>query len=212
MAQYQASNRRQNNKITRLMIKIGILGDIGSGKSYVAKNFGYPVFNADQEVAKIYKKNRKIFKKLKKILPKYFIYFPINKNDVTKAILANKNNLNKIIQVVHLEVRIKLKKFLKKNNKKEIIILDIPLLLENKLNNKKDILIFVQSKKNEILKRLKRRKNFNKELIKKFRNIQLPLDIKKKRSHFIIKNDFTNKTRKREPYSIFKNKFKKKLF
>ena len=35
------------------MIRIGILGDIGSGKSYIAKNFGYPVFNADEEVAKI---------------------------------------------------------------------------------------------------------------------------------------------------------------
>ena len=51
------------------MIKIGILGDIGSGKSYVAKNFGYPVFNADHEVSKLYKKDRKIFVKLKKILP-----------------------------------------------------------------------------------------------------------------------------------------------
>ena len=40
------------------MIKIGILGDIGSGKSYVAKQFGCPVFDADAEVAKIYKKNR----------------------------------------------------------------------------------------------------------------------------------------------------------
>ena len=38
------------------MIRIGILGDIGSGKSYVAKSFGYPVFNADSEVAKLYKK------------------------------------------------------------------------------------------------------------------------------------------------------------
>ena len=53
------------------MIKIGILGDIGSGKSYVAKNFGYPVCNADVEVGKIYKKYRKIFNKLKKVLPKY---------------------------------------------------------------------------------------------------------------------------------------------
>ena len=44
------------------MIKIGILGDIGSGKSYVAQNFGYPVFNADSEVAKLYKKDKKIFK------------------------------------------------------------------------------------------------------------------------------------------------------
>jgi dephospho-CoA kinase len=49
------------------MIRIGILGDIGSGKSYVAKNFGYPVFNADFEVGKLYKKERKIYKKIKKL-------------------------------------------------------------------------------------------------------------------------------------------------
>ena len=52
------------------MIRIGILGDIGSGKSHVAKNFGYPVFNADEEVNKIYKKDKKIYVKLKKSLPK----------------------------------------------------------------------------------------------------------------------------------------------
>ena len=53
------------------MIRIGILGDIGSGKTYVAKNFGYPVFDADHEVSKIYKKDKKIFKKLNEKLPKY---------------------------------------------------------------------------------------------------------------------------------------------
>ena len=57
------------------MIKIGILGDIGSGKSYVAKSFGYPVFNADAEVGKLYKKDKKIFNKLKKVLPKYILSF-----------------------------------------------------------------------------------------------------------------------------------------
>ena len=57
------------------MIKIGILGDIGSGKSFVAKQFGYPVFNADKEVAKIYKNDKNCFKKLKKIFPNiYFIF------------------------------------------------------------------------------------------------------------------------------------------
>ena len=68
------------------MIKIGILGDIGSGKSYVAKNFGYPVFNADAEVGKLYKRDRKIFNKLKKALPKYFHSFPIEKKEVSNAI------------------------------------------------------------------------------------------------------------------------------
>ena len=45
------------------MIRIGILGKIGSGKSYAAKNFGYPVFNADLEVSKLYKKDKKIYRK-----------------------------------------------------------------------------------------------------------------------------------------------------
>jgi dephospho-CoA kinase len=176
------------------MIKIGILGDIGSGKSYVAKNFGYPVFNADVEVSKLYKREKKIFNKLKKILPKYIHSFPINKNEICDAILANNFNLKKIIKIVHFEIRKKMNIFLKKNINKRIVILDIPLLLENKINKKNDILIFVQSKKIDIFKRLKKRKNFNLKLLKKFKNIQLPLDYKKKKSHFVIKNNFVNKS------------------
>ena len=93
------------------MIKIGVLGDIGSGKSYVAKNFGYPVFNADVEVGKLYKKERKIFNKLKKVLPKFFRSFPINKKEISDAILANESNLRKIITIVHLEIRKKMNIF-----------------------------------------------------------------------------------------------------
>ena len=100
------------------MIRIGILGNIGSGKSYVAKKFGYPVFNADLEVSKLYKKNKKIYKKLNKKLPEFITSFPIKKNEITKAILSNKDNLKKIIVIVHLEVRKILKIFLQKNKNK----------------------------------------------------------------------------------------------
>jgi len=179
------------------MIKIGILGDIGSGKSYVARNFGYPIFDADYEVKKIYLSDKRIFGKLKKALPKYIFSFPINKNEISNAILFNKSNLKKIVTIVHSEIRKKMKIFLKKNVDKKIIILDIPLLLENKINKQKDILVFVDSKKTEILKRLKKRKNFNPYLLKKFKNIQLPIDYKRKKSQFVIKNNFTNKSVKR---------------
>ena len=135
------------------MIKIGILGDIGSGKSFVAKSFGYPIFDADAEVAKIYQKDKKIFRKLKKKLPKFFTSFPINKKDVTEAIMHNKTNLNKIVSIIHREIRRKLSKFLKKNEKQKVLILDIPLFLENRINKKDDVLIFVDAKKTEILKR-----------------------------------------------------------
>ena len=186
------------------MIKIGILGDIGSGKSYVAKNFGYPVFNADIEVGNLYKKNKKIFNKLKKILPKYIYSFPTKKNEISNAILANESNLKKIVTIVHLEIRKKMNIFLKKNENKKIVILDIPLLLENKINKKKDILIFIQSNKSQIFKRLKKRKNFNNQLLKKFKKLQFSLKYKKKISKFIIKNNFTNKFIQKDIKSILK--------
>jgi len=176
------------------MIKIGILGDIGSGKSYVAKNFGYPVFNADHEVAKLYQQNKNIFYKLKVKLPKYIHSFPIEKKEILNAILSNKNNLNKIVKIVHFEIKKKLNNFLKKNKDKKIIILDIPLLLESKINKKEDVLVYVQSKKSLISKNLKKRKNFNQKLLKKFKEIQLPISYKRKKSNFIIKNNFTKRS------------------
>ena len=180
------------------MIRIGILGDIGSGKSYVSTKFGYPVFNADNVVSELYRKDKKIFRKLNKVLPKHIDSFPINKKQIIDAILANKKNLKKIVSVVHLEIRKRMNIFLKKNKKSKIIILDIPLLLENKLNKKKDILVFVQSNKNYVLNRLKKRKNFNLKILKRFKKIQLPLDYKKKKSHFIVNNNFT-------PFSVKKD-------
>ena len=128
------------------MIKIAVVGDIGSGKSHIAKLFGYPVFNADLEVADIYKTNKNCFKKLKKNLPKFFSVFPANKIQIIKAIEDSEKNLKKITKIIHPEIRKKLSTFLKKNKKRKAIILDIPLLLENKLNQKSDIIVFVQSK------------------------------------------------------------------
>jgi len=172
------------------MIRLAIVGDIGSGKSYVAKQFGYPVFNADAEVAKLYRKSRKCYKKLKKALPKYIISFPVNKKEISKAIMANQNNLKKVVKVIHPEVRFNMNKFIKKNKYKKIVVLDIPLLMENKINKRNDILIFVDAKKKEINKRLNKKKNL--KIIEKLKKLQLPLEIKKKKSDFIIKNNFTN--------------------
>jgi dephospho-CoA kinase len=94
------------------MIKIAVVGDIGSGKSHIAKLFGHPVFNADQEVASIYKKNKSCFKRLKKNLPKYFSVFPANKIQIIKAIEDSEKNLEKITKIIHPEVRKKLSIFL----------------------------------------------------------------------------------------------------
>ena len=108
------------------MIRIAIVGNIGSGKSYVAKLLGFPVFNADTEVVKIYKDNYKCFKQLKKKIPKFIKSYPIRKSEISKAIYANKNNLKKITKTVHPIVRSNMLSFIKKNKKKNAVVLDIP--------------------------------------------------------------------------------------
>ena len=162
------------------MIRIALVGSIGSGKTFISNLFGYPVFNADETVSKIYSNNKKIFYKLKKRLPKFFTDPPIKKEELIKAIVKNKKNLNIISKIVHPEVRKDLQKFIKKHNKKKAIILDIPLLLENKLNKKKDVIIFVQSSNKEVLKRLKKRKNFNNLVFQQLKKNSIISGYKKK--------------------------------
>ena len=187
------------------MIKIGITGDIGSGKSFVANQFGYPVFNADKEVKKIYKNSKNRFIELKKNLPKFITSYPIKKKDLKKAILENKNNLKKIEKIVHPEVQKSMKKFIKTNKNKKILVFDIPLLMENKIYKKNYILVYVDAKKKDINKKLRKRKNYDQKIIKKLRKLQLPLEIKKKKSDYLIKNDFKRLNLKKS-VKILKNK------
>ncbi len=172
------------------MIKIAVLGDIGAGKSFVSKQFNCPLFNADKEVAKIYKYDRSCYLKIKKALPKYIISDHLDKKFLLKAVLDSKNNLKKISKIVHPIVRTRMNKFLSKNRTKKLVVLDIPLYLENKLNKKGDVLIFVDAKRKDIQKRLKNRKYFSEKIYKKLKSLHLPLSKKRKLSNFVIKNTF----------------------
>ena len=186
------------------MIRIAILGDIDSGKSYVAKQFGYPVFNADVEVVKLYKKSKKCYRKLKKALPNYITSFPVKKNSLSDAVISDQKNIKKITKIVHPEIRLKMNNFIKKNRNKKFVVLDIPLLMENKINRKNDVLIFVDASKKEIHKRLRKRSNFNPEILKKLKKLQLSIETKKKKSNFVIKNNFKNKSLKKNVKKVIK--------
>ncbi len=187
------------------MIKIAIVGNIGSGKSYISRLFSCPVFNADKEVARIYKTEKDCFYKLKKKLPNYFSRFPIQKDELINCILDKKNNLKKITKIIHPIIRKKLLKFLKNKKKNKFVVLDVPLYLENKLNSQKDVIIFIESKRSEIEKRLIKRKNFNRQLFNRFKKIQLSIEKKKKKANYVIKNDFSKKTAQKYVKSILKN-------
>ena len=179
------------------MIRIALVGGIGSGKTYISRLLGLPLFNADYEVSKIYRNDKKCFRKIKRQFPKINFSYPLKKKQLIGCILSNPTNLKKLSKIVHPIVRKKLSLFLNKNRYKKIVVLDIPLYFENKINLKNDIVIFVHAKDKEIKKRLLKREDYNSKLLRIFKKFQLPLDVKKRRSNFIIKNNFSNNSAKK---------------
>ena len=180
------------------MKRIAIVGEIGSGKTFAAKLFGLPTFNADNEVNKIYNKNRVAYKKLKKKLPKFISSFPIKKNELSNAVNKNTENLKIITKIVHPLVRQRMNFFLRKNKKKRAVILDIPLYFENKINKRDDVVIFIEASKKKINKALKKRQWTNTKLLKKLGILQISKNVKKRRSDHVIKNDFKSENMKKK--------------
>ena len=138
-------------------------------------------------------------------MPEFVNKFPIKKKQLIKAISANKNNLNKIASVVHPLVRDKMRVFLKKNQNEDMVIQDIPLLIENKLNKKKDILIYVKSDKKKIIRRLKKRPNFNEKVLRRLKENQSLISKKKRLADYIVDNNDSIKVMKKK-IRFIKNK------
>ena len=183
------------------MIRVCLMGTIGSGKSFISKLFNCPVFNADKEVNNIYKNNKDCFIKLKKKIPKFIKSFPIRKSELKNAISADSKNLKLISLIVHPIVRSNLRNFLQKKKNSKMIVLDIPLLVENKLYVKGDVLIFIKASKSKIIDRIKKRRNFDKKIINKLKTNQTALSKKMKLANYIVDNN--------SPPNIMKNKIKK---
>ena len=185
------------------MIKIGITGSIASGKTTVAKILAgkkYPLFNADLEVKKLYKKSqfkKKIYKKFKLNNKKNI------KNEIKKIISKDKKNLKKIEKIIHPFVRMQMRNFIIKNNNKKILIFEIPLLIESKLMKNFDKIIFVNSKKNTRYKRYLRRGK-NPKIFYLLDKRQFSPSRKIKLSDYVINNNFSLKALKKN-VKIIKN-------
>ncbi len=186
------------------MIKIGVTGSIASGKTTVAKMLSgrkYPLFNADREVSRIYKKNsfkEKIYKKFKLKNKKNI------KKKIKKIVSTNKNSLKNLEKIIHPMVRKELRDFIKRNKKKEFIIFEIPLLIESKLMKNCDKIVFVSSKKTLRLKRhLKRGKS--RKIFNLLDKRQLPPVKKIKFCDYVINNNSSLKKLKKNVKTM-KNK------
>ncbi len=144
------------------MKKIGITGSLASGKSTAGKILSSkngPLFSADEEVQKLYRK-----KKFRRLLAKKLninSHFNIKKK-IREIISKNKLSIKKLERIIHPLVRKQMKKFSKANKNKKFTFFEIPLLIESKLMRNFDIIFFIKARKSVRLKRFKAKGGDNK--------------------------------------------------
>ena len=180
------------------MIKVGILGSIGSGKSFVAnifKELGFNIFLADQVVSQIYERNKNINKKISIFFKLKLNRGKINKNELRDTLKKNPKKFKYLNKIIHPIVRKKLILFLSKYKKTKLVVLDIPLLIENKMFSFVDIFIFVKTKPNIFKIRIKKRRNLDKQFLKLLENQQADEKIKKSYADFTVDNSTKDKVK-----------------
>ncbi len=180
------------------MVRVGILGSVGSGKSFVAnifKDLGFNIFSADNEVANIYKNNNIVNKKISKFFKLKLYKGKINKQELRDSLKKNPNKFRFLNKIIHPIVRKKLVLFLSRFKKKKLVVLDVPLLVENKMLNFVDILILVKTRSRSFLSRIKKRKNLDKQFLNILKKQQANEKIKENYADFIIYNSSKNKVK-----------------
>ena len=180
------------------MVRVGILGSVGSGKSFVAnifKELGFNIFSADNEVANIYKNNNIVNKKISKFFKLKLYKGKINKQELRDSLKKNPNKFRFLNKIIHPIVRKKLVLFLSRFKKKKLVVLDVPLLVENKMFNFVDILILVKTRSRSFLNRIKKRKNLDKRFLNILKKQQANEKIKENYADFIIYNSSKNKVK-----------------
>ena len=180
------------------MVRIGILGSVGSGKTFVAnifKELSFNIFSADNEVANIYKNNKTVNKKIAKFFKLKLYKGKINKQYLRDLLKKNPKKFKFLNKIIHPIVRKRLDFFLSRFKKNKLVVLDIPLLVENKMLNFVDILVLVKTRSNSFLSRIKKRKNLDKQFLNILKKLQVSEKIKETYADFIIYNSSKNKVK-----------------
>ena len=180
------------------MVRVGIIGSVGSGKSFVAnifKELNFNIFSADNEVNNIYKKDKSVNKKISRFFKLKLYNGRIDKQELRNALKKNPKKFSFLNKIIHPIVRKKLVLFLSKFKKNRLVVLDIPLLVENKMFNFVDIFILIKTRSNFFNTRIKKRKNLDKHFLNILKKQQRSEKIKEGHADFVIYNSSKNKVK-----------------
>ena len=176
---------------------IGLTGGIGTGKSTVVRRLiekGYPVIDTDIISKEIIEKEEIIIKINEELGDVLDYNGKINRKKLGQIVFKDKKKLNVLNSIMHPIILNEMRKQINEKNKlHNIIIVDVPLLFEINIEKEFDLILLVYSTKEIQLKRIMERDNRTKEEALNIINSQMDLELKKKKSDYILKNNNTLK-------------------
>ena len=178
------------NKEPRFVL--GLTGSIAMGKTTVSNMFrdlGTPVWCADNEVNRLYKKNGAATNEIEIQFPSVVIETGVDKNKLRDLIHEDNSVLKKIEEIVHPLLNISKRDFIKKNKTLPLIIFDIPLLFEKKQEKNFDAVLVVTASETTQKKRVLSRKNITEKDFQLIKRNQMNEKEKLKRADFLINTD-----------------------
>ncbi len=173
------------------MIRIGLTGSIGMGKSTVAKMFvraGVPLFDADAEVHRLQGRNGRLVAAIEAAFPGTAGEHGIDRAVLSKYVLGDREALRRLERIIHPAVAESRRIFLRRHRSRPLVVLDIPLLFEKKGWRQVDATVVVSAPAWKQARRVLARPNMNPAKLRHIRSLQVPDHIKRSRADFVIDN------------------------
>lgn len=171
------------------MIRIGLTGSIGMGKSAVSAMFrqlGVPVFDADAEVHKLQGPGGALVDKIEAHFPGTTGPMGVDRQKLGAAVLGNAAALRTLEHLVHPAVYHVRQRFLLRHRARPLVVLDIPLLFEKGGARQVDVTVVVSAHGFLQRRRVLRRKGMTPAKLRHIRRLQVPDHVKRQKADHVI--------------------------
>ena len=189
------------------MLKVGITGGIGSGKSTVSRFFselGVPVYDSDQRAKSLMQHDDSIIIKIKKEFgDNSYLNNQLNRSYIAEIVFKNELKLKQLNAIVHPVVRTDFNNWLSQNSNANFVIKEAAIMIESGAYKDLDKLIVVNANREHKIKWIKKRDHLLLEDIENRIQNQLSDEIRNQYADFIIENSSSKKELKQQVLSIY---------
>lgn len=180
------------------LIKIGLTGCIGMGKSTTLKMFedeGILTWSADEAVSRLYEKDGEAVLKVQSLTPESIVNNSVSRENLREQVKKRPEILLSLELIVNPLIKTDRENFLRSNSQEKAVVLDLPLLFENKMESDFDKIVVVSASVRVQKERVLSRNTMDIKLLNIIKSKQISDKEKRSRADFIFETTSIERTK-----------------